>query len=42
VSGSVELRVPLLRQVADKLIVGEVRRIFDAEADTLRDLATLV
>ena len=42
VSGTVELRVPVLRQVAEKLIVGEVRKIFDAEADTLRDLATLV
>jgi hypothetical protein len=42
ISGTVELRVPLLRQVAEKLIVGEVRRTFDAEAETLRDLATLV
>ncbi|MBX3186042.1 MAG: DUF2505 family protein [Labilithrix sp.] len=42
VTGSVELRVPLVRQVAEKLIVGEVRKTFDAEADTLRDLATLV
>lgn len=42
VSGSIELRVPLVRQVAEKLIVGEVRKTFDAEADTLRDLATLV
>jgi hypothetical protein len=42
VTGSVELRVPVVRQVAEKLIVGEVRRTFDAEADTLRDLAELV
>lgn len=42
VSGSIELRVPLVRPVAEKLIVGEVRKTFDAEADTLRDLATLV
>jgi hypothetical protein len=42
VNGSVELRVPLVRQVAEKLIVAEVRRIFDAEAETLRDLADLV
>jgi len=42
VSGSIELRVPVLRQVAEKLIVAEVRRTFDAEADTLRDLAELV
>jgi len=42
VNGSIELRVPVVRQVAEKLIVGEVRRTFDAEAETLRDLATLV
>jgi hypothetical protein len=41
VTGSVELRVRVLRQVAEKLIVGEVRKRFDAEAETLRDLATL-
>ena len=29
-------------QVAEKLIVGEVRKTFDAEAETLRELATLV
>jgi len=42
VVGSVELRVPVVRQVAEKLIVGEVRKTLDAEADTLRELATLV
>jgi hypothetical protein len=42
VSGTLELRVPLVRQVAEKLIVGEVRKTFDAEAETLRELATLV
>jgi hypothetical protein len=42
VSGTVELRVPVLRGVAEKLIVGEVKKTFDAEAETLRDLATLV
>jgi hypothetical protein len=42
VIGSLELRVPLVRQVAEKLILGEVRKTFDAEAETLRDLATLV
>lgn len=41
VSGTVELRVPVLSQVAEKLIVSEVRKMFDAEAETLRDLATL-
>lgn len=42
VRGTIELRVPLFRQVAEKLIVGEVRKTFDAEAETLRELATLV
>ncbi|MBX3205400.1 MAG: DUF2505 family protein [Labilithrix sp.] len=42
VAGTVELRVPVLSQVAEKLIVAEVRKVFDAEAETLRDLATLV
>ena len=45
VSGSIDLRVPLgswARQVAEKLIVGEVKKSFDAEAETLRELATLV
>jgi hypothetical protein len=42
VAGSVELRVPLVRQVAEKLIVGEVKKTFDAEAETLKELATLV
>mgnify|MGYP000876630716 CR=1 FL=1 len=42
VSGTVELRVPVVRQVAEKLIVGEVKKNFDAEAETLRELATLV
>jgi hypothetical protein len=42
VSGTIELRLPVLRQAAEKLIVGEVRKTMDAEAETLRDLATLV
>lgn len=42
VHGVVELRVPVLSQVAEKLIVSEVKKVFDAEAETLRDLATLV
>lgn len=42
ISGIIDLRVPVLRQVAEKLIVGEVKKTFDAEAETLRDLATLV
>jgi hypothetical protein len=42
VNGTFDLRVPVLRQVAEKLVVSEVRKIFDAEAETLRELATLV
>lgn len=42
VSGNIELRVPVIREVAEKLILGEVKKTFDAEAETLRDLATLV
>jgi hypothetical protein len=42
VLGTVELRVPVLSNVAEKLIVNEVKKVFDAEAETLRDLATLV
>lgn len=39
--GSVELRVALVRPVAEKLIFGEMKKVYDAEADTLRALATL-
>jgi hypothetical protein len=42
VSGNVELRVPVFSKVVEKLIVGEVKKTFDAEAETLRELATLV
>lgn len=41
VRGELELRIPLVRQVAERLIVGEVRKTFEAEASTLRDMATL-
>jgi hypothetical protein len=42
VRGELELRVtPLVRRVAERMIVAEVRKTFDAEAATLRDLATL-
>lgn len=40
IRGALDLRVPVVRSVAEKLIVAEVRRMFDAEAETLRDLAT--
>ncbi len=41
VRGEVELRVGAVRQVAERLIVNEVRKAFEAEAATLRDMATL-
>lgn len=42
VQGSVDLRVRVLRQTAEKLIVAEVKKTFEAEAEALRELATLV
>jgi hypothetical protein len=41
VRGDLELRVRVVRQVAERLMVGEVKKAFEAEAATLRDLATL-
>lgn len=41
VQGEVELDVKLVRQVAERLIVAEVRKMFEAEATTLKELATL-
>lgn len=42
ISGELELRVPVVQRVAERAILGEIRKTFDAEAETLRDLATLV
>ena len=41
VSGEVKLNVKLVKAVAEKLIVSELRKTFDAEAETLRELAQL-
>jgi hypothetical protein len=42
VRGEIELRVsPIFRKVALRMILGEVRKTFDAEAAVLHDLATL-
>lgn len=41
VRGDLDLKVPVVGQMAERMIVGEVRKTFDAEAATLRDLATL-
>jgi Protein of unknown function (DUF2505) len=42
VRGELDLIVPLVRAVAERLIINEVKKTFEAEAATLRDLATLV
>jgi hypothetical protein len=42
VQGEIELRVRVVRQVAERLIVSEIRKAFEAEAATLRDMATLI
>jgi hypothetical protein len=42
VQGDIELRVRVVRQVAERLILSEVRKAFEAEAATLRDMATLI
>ena len=42
VKGNLELKVPRgLREIAERMIVNEVKKTFEAEAATLRDLATL-
>ena len=41
VRGDLDLRVRVVGQVGERLIVGEVRKAFEAEAATLRDMATL-
>jgi hypothetical protein len=42
IEGNLELRVRVVRQMAERLILAEVRKAFDAEAATLRDMATLI
>lgn len=42
IAGNLELRVRVVRQMAERLILAEVRKAFDAEAATLRDMATLI
>jgi hypothetical protein len=41
IEGDLSLDVPLVKQVAERAILREVRKAFDAEALALRDLATL-
>ncbi len=42
VEGDITLRVPVVQKMAERAILAEVRRMFDAEAETLREMATLV
>jgi hypothetical protein len=42
IEGSLELHVRVVRSMAERLIVSEVKKAFEAEAATLRDMATLV
>ncbi len=42
VEGDLSLKVPVVQKVAERAILGEVKKTFEAEAATLRDLATLV
>jgi Protein of unknown function (DUF2505) len=42
VEGELELNVRVVRQVAERLIVNEVKKAFEAEAATLLDMATLI
>ena len=39
--GDLDLEVPLVHQVAERMILAEVKKTFEAEAATLRDMATL-
>jgi hypothetical protein len=42
VQGDLDLRVRMVRPVAERLIVAEVKKAFEAEASTLREMATLI
>jgi hypothetical protein len=42
IQGQLELRVRVVRPMAERLIVSEVKKAFEAEAATLRDMATLI
>jgi hypothetical protein len=42
VEGDITLRVPVVQKMAERAILAEVRRMFDAEAETLREMATLI
>ncbi len=41
VAGTLDLNVPVVRRIGERMIVNEIKKTFEAEAATLRDLATL-
>jgi hypothetical protein len=41
VDGEIEIRLPVLGGVVERMAIAEVRRTYSAEADTLRELAAL-
>ena len=42
VEGALDLRVPVVKQMAERMIVREIKTLFEAEAATLRDLAPFI
>ena len=42
IRGDLVLNVPVVRRLAERMILAEVKKTFDAEAATLRDMATLI
>ncbi|MCC6557840.1 MAG: DUF2505 family protein [Polyangiaceae bacterium] len=41
VEGDIEIRLPVIGALVERMALAEVRKTYDAEADTLRDLAAL-
>jgi hypothetical protein len=42
VEGDIDLRLRVVGHVAERLMFGEVKKAFESEASTLRDMATLI
>lgn len=42
VEGDVELRVPVVSKMGERVILARVKKAFETEAETLREMATLV
>ena len=42
IKGELTLNVPVVHKLAERMILAEVKKTFDAEAATLRDMATLI